>query len=131
MYVSEGLKPFKEMESLLNTYEQGYDIYRQFIEENLRLCKDNNRSDEMDVTVKAVWEAGKKWLKENNYNVPTRRDFVFELQRAGVTLYRKNNQDYIKGFMLDLEGAFNTEYKDAAEVRRKNSNDSWHKPPRM
>ena len=131
MYVSEGLKPFKEMESLLNTYEQGYDIYRQFIEENLRLCKDNNRSDEMDVTVKAVWEAGKKWLKENNYNVPTRRDFVFELQRAGVTLYRKNNQDYIKGFMLDLEGAFNTEFKDAAEVRRKNSNDSWHKPPRM
>ena len=131
MYVSEGLKPFKEMESLLNTYEQGYDIYRQFIEENLRLCKDNNRSDEMDVTVKAVWEAGKKWLKENNYNVPTRRDFVFELQRAGVTLYRKNNQDYIKGFMLDLEGAFNTEFKDATEVRRKNSNDSWHKPPRM
>ena len=131
MYVSEGLKPFKEMESLLNTYEQGYDIYRQFIEENLRLCKDNNRSEQMDVTVKAVWEAGKKWLKENNYNIPTRRDFVFELQRAGVTLYRKNNQDYIKGFILDFEGSFNTEYKDAAEVRRKNSNDSWHKPPRM
>lgn len=128
MYVSEGLKPFKEMKSLLDAYEQGYDIYTQFIQEMLRLRKDNNRSDPMDATVKAVWEAGKKWLKENNYYVPTRRDFVFELQRAGVTLYRKNNQDYIKGFILDFEGSFNTGYKDVAEVIRKNSNDSWHKP---
>ena len=129
MYVSEGLKPFREMKSLLDAYEQGYDIYSQFIKENLRLRK-NDGSDQPDATVKAVWEAGKKWLKENNYYVPTRRDFIFELKKSGVQIYRKNNQDYIQGFLLDCEGLYNTDYRAAADIQKKSSND-WRKPPRI
>ena len=130
MYVSEGLKPFKEMKSLLDTYEHGYDIYTQFIEENLRLRKDNS-SNLTDSTVKAVWDVGKKWLKDNNYYVPTRRDFVYELKRAGMEIYRKNNQEYIKGCVLDSEGLYNTRCENVADTRRKTSNDSWHKRPRL
>lgn len=129
MYVSEGLKPFREMKSLLDAYEQGYDIYSQFIKENLRLRKDNNCSDPTDSTLKAVWETGKKWLKDNNYFVPTRRDFVYEIQKSGVELYRKNNQDYIRGFVLGGEGLYNTDYRAAADIQKKSSND-WRKLPR-
>lgn len=130
LYREEGLKPTARMQEILEEYERGYDIYAQFIQENLRLRKDNNCSDPTDSTLKAVWETGKKWLKDNNYYVPTRRDFISELKKSGIQIYRKNNQAYIQGFVLNIEGAFNTEYKDSAELR-KNSNDSWHKPPHM
>lgn len=130
LYVSEGLKPFKEMKSLLDSYEYGYDIYTQFIEENLRLRRDNS-SNLADSTVKAVWDVGKKWLKDNNYYVPTRRDFVYELKRAGVEIYRKNNQEYIKGRVLDSEELYNTRCENVSDIQRKTNNDSWHKRPRM
>ena len=130
LYVSEGLKPFKEMKSLLDSYEYGYDIYTQFIEENLRLRRDNS-SNLSDSTVKAVWDVGKKWLKDNNYYVPTRRDFVYELKRAGVEIYRKNNQEYIKGRVLDSEELYNTRCENVSDIQRKTNNDSWHKRPRM
>ena len=131
LYREEGLKPTARMKEILEEYEKGYDVYNQFIEENLRLRKDNNRCDPTDTTLKAVWEAGKKWLKDNNYYVPTRRDFVFELKKAGVQIYKKNNQDYIKGFILGgEESCWNTEYENAADIRRKSSS-NWHEPPRM
>ena len=130
MYVSEGLKPFKEMKSLLDAYEHGYDIYTQFIEENIRLRNDDSRNSN-DASMRAVWDAGKYWLKENNYYVPTRRDFVYELQRAGIHIYRKNNQDFIKGILIISDSASSdSETSLSGALANFQSNGSWRKKPK-